>query len=253
MGDPPSGIDVTDFLIPILPTLSAVALGLMLFVYVWRQPGRTPLRMPLLALTSTVVVWSLSSLLMVAIPASPYLQFVHILKYGAVAFIGPLFTLFALRLLAGHGIVLRAYRASMDRWVLAVGAVDAVACATNPWHQQYFTLDAGGLAHFERVFWLHTAVGYAFAGVSLALFVYALRASRAILLRQRIYYLAGCAIVPLAINGFWLAGWLRMETDPAPLAFAAAWLFFVVGVTRVDLFSVEHVALRQALAGAHAG
>lgn len=212
---------------------------------VWRQHVRQGAQRPFVLLMAAITWWALTYAFYWWHVPGPTPSFWLDMTYGGVVLTAPSFFVFVLRL-TRHDAWWRPWMA----WAMGLMAlITLVLLWTDPAHGLFFgkarNLTTGAIFTGGPWFWVHTVYSYALILGSLGLLVVTYAQAPTLLRRQIGILLAGL-LIPLAVNGASLLGWLPLrDLDLTPFVFAFTGVAYLLGVARLGLLDLAPIARNQ--------
>lgn len=165
--------------------------------------------------------------------------------YSGVLLVGPTWWLMSLRYAESLG---KPFRFATPLWTsapFAVAAVLAVALATNPYHQQFFTAIQGARNTYHWLWWVNTTFSYGLGLITVGLY---LRLAGQVVIasqRARIYFMMSAALLVLISSVSYVG--LSLPFDPTAAAFSLCGALYLAGLYQTGHFSLSRVAIGNIL------
>ncbi len=228
----------------LVPAMLSAALA----VYGWRR-RHYRVGMPFSALMAALAFWSFCHALSVASPTLEGTLFWSQIQYGGIAFIGPLWLLFALDYSNQSERVTPIVR----RLLFVPSVIIYILVLTNNWHHLWWTTVAIDTSRpfvslaIERgiPFWIHTAYSYGCLLFGVGLFIYTMIESPLTSKRQSQLMVIG-ALIPIVGNIAHLMGIQTIAVDdPTPFLLLGSGIVSWFATLRYQLLDLAPIAQRE--------
>lgn len=210
----------------IAPNAVSFVLAALLAASVLARRVKSPLHWTLLAMLGGIVLWTGGAVWRHSATHRDELLAAFRVMFLGVAFVPPLWLLLAARFARLRQVE---GRPGVSASVLAPAVFFYLAFLTNERHGAFARIEMDAFS-YGPLFWVLAVWAWGCVAGGIALFLRRARWMAAHQERPRAVLLAGCALVPAALNGTYLLELLPWSFDPTPVAlgFSAALLFPVI-------------------------